>query len=56
MPFFAGHGLIAPTTYNAVLADCTNPDSPSAACSQDVQLAHTEVGDVNIYDMCVSSH
>ena len=51
MPFFAGHGLIAPTTYDKVLKDCKDPANPSQACDTTVALAHDEVGDVNIYDI-----
>ena len=51
-PFFAGHGLIAPTTYAAVQADC--PPGASAAppaCQADFDLMHAEVGNVNVYDI-----
>ena len=51
MPFFAGHGLISPVTYSAVLQDCTNPDAPSQQCSNDVDAAHEQVGNVNVYDI-----
>ena len=51
MPYFAGHGLISPSTWRAVQADCTNPDSPSAACNNDIDAAHNEVGNVNVYDI-----
>ena len=50
-PFFAGHGLIAPTTYSSVLKDCTDPDNPSDACNADISLAHQQVGNVNVYDI-----
>ena len=51
-PFFAGHGLIAPTTFAAVQADCA-PDASSAspACQADFDQMHAEVGNVNVYDI-----
>jgi carboxypeptidase C (cathepsin A) len=51
MPYFAGHGLIAPTTYQRVLKNCKDPSNPSAACETDIAQAHDEVGGVNIYDI-----
>jgi carboxypeptidase C (cathepsin A) len=50
MPYFAGHGLISPTTFSAVTADCDPAaDGPSTACQADFDTAHTEIGNVNIY-------
>jgi hypothetical protein len=52
MPYFAGHGLIAPSTIAAVNADCDPAaDAPSAACSADFDLAHNQIGNVNIYNI-----
>ena len=52
MPYFAGHGLIAPTTYAAVVKDCDPAAAtPSAACSADFDAAHGEIGRVNIYNI-----
>ena len=38
-------------TLEKVQKDCKNPDSPSQACSDDVNLAHEQVGGVNVYDI-----
>ena len=52
IPYFAGHGLIAPTTSAAVARDCDpSAAGPSSACQADFDLAHSEVGNVNIYDI-----
>jgi serine carboxypeptidase-like clade I len=51
IPYFFGHGLIPSSTYKAVLADCTDVNNPSSACSTDLDLAHQQVGNVNIYDI-----
>jgi len=51
IPYFFGHGLIPPTTYEAVVTDCTDVNNPSDSCTADIQLAHQQVGNVNIYDV-----
>ena len=50
-PYFAGHSLISPTTWAAVQADCTSETNPSTACLNDINDAHNEVGNVNIYNV-----
>lgn len=54
MPYYRGHGLISSTTWEAINADCpmgTDPASLSAACNADINEAHNEVGNVNIYNV-----
>ena len=52
MPFFSGHGLISPVTYAAVQKDCDpSAAGPSPSCQSDFDLAHSEIGNVNIYDI-----
>lgn len=54
MPYFAGHGLIAPTLYKKFAADCTDEQNPSDECLNDIGAAHDQVGPVNIYNIYVS--
>jgi carboxypeptidase C (cathepsin A) len=54
VPYYAGHGLISPTTFSTFTADCAGAaagGAPSAACLADVAAAHDEVGPVNIYNI-----
>lgn len=52
MPYFFGHGLISPVTYNAVVRDCPE-DATTAppACQADFDAAAQEIGNVNIYNI-----
>ena len=53
MPFFAGHGLISPLTYDAVQRDCpVDATSASPACQADFDQASSEIGNVNV---CVAA-
>lgn len=54
VPYFAGHGLISTDTYKQFAAACpvgTDPPSLPAACENAINLAHNQVGNVNIYDI-----
>lgn len=51
VPYYYGHGLTSPTTFAQFQADCTDVNNPSAACLADIQQAHDEVGNVNIYNI-----
>ena len=54
----AGHGLISPPTYDAIIAACGPMFNVSGgACNTAIRAASTEVGNVNTYDIygnCVS--
>ena len=54
VPYFAGHGLISTDTYKAFQAACpvgTDPGTLSPACQALVDQAHSEVGNINIYNI-----
>ena len=51
-PYWFGHGLISPATYNAVVRDCpADATSYPPACQADFDQASSEIGNVNIYDV-----
>ena len=52
IPYYYGHGLMSPATYAATVAACpTQGENPSQACSDLIDQAHAEVGNVNIYNI-----
>lgn len=52
IPYYYGHGLISPSTYAATVAACpTQGENPSQTCNNLIDQAHSEVGNVNTYNI-----